>query len=165
MLSTLDWSLIAMWQEAGFPLEAVLAGIDATFEKYAARQAKGASSASTGWPFARRRSSAPWKTCMKQRPCALRKQASAPEETGFEASRIAAFSRANAEAVKECASPEKARETYRVTSHRLESIAAIARKPCRYFYRIARTTAAGTGGSVVRGVACVHAARKLCWAA
>ncbi len=41
MLSTLDWSLIAMWQEAGFPLEAVLAGIDSTFEKYAARQAKG----------------------------------------------------------------------------------------------------------------------------
>ena len=41
MLSTLDWSLIAMWQEAGFPLEAVLAGIDATFEKYAVRQAKG----------------------------------------------------------------------------------------------------------------------------
>jgi hypothetical protein len=41
MLTTLDWSLIAAWQEAGFPVEAVLAGIDATFEKYAARQAKG----------------------------------------------------------------------------------------------------------------------------
>ena len=34
LLSTLDWALIEAWKEAGIPLEAVLTGIDRTFEKY-----------------------------------------------------------------------------------------------------------------------------------
>jgi hypothetical protein len=34
LLSTLDWALIASWKEAGIPLEAVLSGIDAAFERY-----------------------------------------------------------------------------------------------------------------------------------
>ena len=33
LLSTLDWALIETWREAGVPLEAVLRGIDATFDK------------------------------------------------------------------------------------------------------------------------------------
>ncbi|WP_348263105.1 hypothetical protein P8935_00780 [Telmatobacter sp. DSM 110680] len=41
LLSTLDWALIEMWQEAGIPLEAVLAGIDAAFDKYESRQKRG----------------------------------------------------------------------------------------------------------------------------
>jgi hypothetical protein len=40
LLSTLDWALIEMWREAGVPLEAVLRGIDAAFDKYEARQKK-----------------------------------------------------------------------------------------------------------------------------
>lgn len=40
MLSTLDWALIETWKDAGVPLEAVLRGIDATFEKYNARPSK-----------------------------------------------------------------------------------------------------------------------------
>ncbi len=38
LLSTLDWALIETWQEAGIPLQAVLRGIDAAFDKYEARQ-------------------------------------------------------------------------------------------------------------------------------
>ena len=38
LLSTLDWALIETWREAGIPLEAVLRGIDAAFDKYEARQ-------------------------------------------------------------------------------------------------------------------------------
>ena len=41
LLSTLDWALIEMWQEAGVPLEAVLRGIDAAFDKYETRQKRG----------------------------------------------------------------------------------------------------------------------------
>ena len=41
LLSTLDWALIESWREAGIPLEAVLRGIDAAFEKYEARQKRG----------------------------------------------------------------------------------------------------------------------------
>lgn len=38
MLSTLDWALIETWREADVPLEAVLRGIDAAFDKYDARK-------------------------------------------------------------------------------------------------------------------------------
>jgi hypothetical protein len=37
LLSTLDWALIESWKEAGIPLEAVLTGIERTFEKYRKR--------------------------------------------------------------------------------------------------------------------------------
>jgi len=41
LLSSLDWSLIETWREAGIPLDAVLRGIDAAFDKYEARQKRG----------------------------------------------------------------------------------------------------------------------------
>ncbi|MFZ3211639.1 MAG: hypothetical protein WA188_08995, partial [Terriglobales bacterium] len=40
LLSTLDWALIETWKGAGIPLEAVLRGIDATFESYERRPRK-----------------------------------------------------------------------------------------------------------------------------
>ncbi len=41
LLSTLDWALIETWREAGIPLDAVLRGMDAAFDKYESRQARG----------------------------------------------------------------------------------------------------------------------------
>ena len=40
LLSTLDWALIETWKDAGIPLEAILRGIDSTFEHYAKRPAR-----------------------------------------------------------------------------------------------------------------------------
>ncbi len=40
LLSPLDWALIETWKNSGIPLEAVLRGIDASFEKYHARKKK-----------------------------------------------------------------------------------------------------------------------------
>ena len=40
VLSTLDWALIETWKDAGIPLEAVLTGIDSTFDKYDRRPRK-----------------------------------------------------------------------------------------------------------------------------
>ena len=40
LLSTLDWALIETWKDAGIPIEAVLRGIDATFDKYDRRPTK-----------------------------------------------------------------------------------------------------------------------------
>jgi hypothetical protein len=40
MLSTLDWALIETWKDAGIPLEAVLRGIDAAFDRYDQRPRK-----------------------------------------------------------------------------------------------------------------------------
>lgn len=39
-MSTLDWTLIETWKDAGVPLEAVLRGIDVTFERYERRPRK-----------------------------------------------------------------------------------------------------------------------------
>jgi hypothetical protein len=40
LLSSLDWALIETWNESGVPLEAVLRGIDAAFEKWRSRKVK-----------------------------------------------------------------------------------------------------------------------------
>jgi len=40
LLSPLDWALIESWKNAGIPLEAVLRGIDAAFEKWRNRKSK-----------------------------------------------------------------------------------------------------------------------------
>jgi len=40
LLSTLDWALIETWKDACIPLEAVLRGIDATFDHYDQRPSK-----------------------------------------------------------------------------------------------------------------------------
>jgi hypothetical protein len=40
LLSTLDWALIETWKDAGIPLEAVLRGIDATFDRYESRPSR-----------------------------------------------------------------------------------------------------------------------------
>ena len=40
LLSPLDWALVESWKNAGVPLEAVLRGIDAAFEKWRGRKVK-----------------------------------------------------------------------------------------------------------------------------
>ena len=40
LLSPLDWALIEAWKNSGMPLEAVLRGIDAAFEKWRVRPAR-----------------------------------------------------------------------------------------------------------------------------
>ena len=40
LLSPLDWALIETWKNSGIPLEAVLRGIDAAFEKWRAKPAR-----------------------------------------------------------------------------------------------------------------------------
>ena len=39
-LSTLDWTLIETWKDAGIPLEAVLRGVDMAFDRYDQRASK-----------------------------------------------------------------------------------------------------------------------------
>jgi hypothetical protein len=40
LLSTVDWALIEVWKDAGIPLEAILRGIDVTFDHYERRPSK-----------------------------------------------------------------------------------------------------------------------------
>jgi hypothetical protein len=41
LMSPLDWALVEAWKNAGVPLEAVLRGIDAAFEKWRAKNKRG----------------------------------------------------------------------------------------------------------------------------
>ena len=40
LLSPLDWALLESWKNSGVPLEAVLRGIDAAFEKWRSKKTK-----------------------------------------------------------------------------------------------------------------------------
>ncbi len=91
MLSTLDWSLIATWQEAGFPLQAVLAGIDATFDKYTARQSKGRVRRINGLAYCGQEVLRAVEDMHEAATGANRKQPQAQEESGFETTRIALY--------------------------------------------------------------------------
>ncbi len=49
LLSPVDWALIESWKNAGVPLEAVLRGIDAAFEKWRARKNRTQQVNGLGW--------------------------------------------------------------------------------------------------------------------
>ena len=124
LLSTLDWALIESWREAGVPLEAVLRGIDDAFDKYEARAARSpgrlrkvnglawcaqsvmhaaeaAVDASTGAPVER----------------------AAPEDSGFEAERIAAYLQRNAATLENADPAEPARTQLQQIAARLRELA------------------------------------------
>ena len=92
LLNTLDWALIETWREAGIPLEAVLRGIDNAFDKYDARAAKAG---------ARNRKVNGLAWCaqavmhaaeeMAEAATGLAPARSEPQDTGFEAQRVAAY--------------------------------------------------------------------------
>jgi hypothetical protein len=101
LLSTLDWALIETWKDAGIPLEAVLRGIDAAFERYEKR------------PTSRKVNSLAY--CaqevlaaaeeMKEAAIGVATPESKPDR-GFQAGEIAAFLRKNASLLESAKLPE-----------------------------------------------------------
>lgn len=123
MLSTLDWSLIATWQEAGFPLEAVFAGIDATFDKYAARQAKGKARRINGLAYCAQEVLQAMANMHEAATGAIRKPQSTSEESGFEASRIAVYLRRTAEQLNAVSISENEQTAFPATTKQLVELA------------------------------------------
>jgi hypothetical protein len=103
LLSTLDWALIETWKGAGIPLEAVLRGIDAAFEKYDQRPTKSKKVNSLAYCAQAVLSAA---EDMKEAAVGAgnSSQTSTP---GFEASEIAAFLTGNAERLEKATLPER----------------------------------------------------------
>jgi hypothetical protein len=123
MLSTLDWALIETWKDAGIPLEAVLRGIDAAFERYEKR------------PTRRKVNSLAY--CSQEVLAAAEDMkeavvgAAKPEAgaaKGFEAAEIAAYLRGNAAQLEGAKLPERsgisARPLARETAATLRELAA-----------------------------------------
>ncbi len=124
LLSTLDWALIETWQDAGIPLEAVLRGIDAAFDKYESRQKRGRMRRVNGLAWC---SQAVMEAAEELREASA---GTAPSsltqgETGFEHERVASHLEAAATALE--AWLTIAHEACSTTAIRLRELAAEAR--------------------------------------
>jgi hypothetical protein len=104
LLSTLDWALIETWKTAGVPLEAVLRGIDDTFDKYNQRPSKSKKINSLAYC-----SQAVFLAAedMKEASIGATGSEQSPREPGFETSQITSYMRSNAQKLEEAKLPER----------------------------------------------------------
>ena len=106
-LSTLDWVLIETWKDAGIPLEAVLRGIDVTFEHYERRPSKTRKINSLG-----RCSQEVLAAAEEMKEAAVgvapAQPASSKSTAGFEPEAIAGFLRRNADLLEAAKLPRSA---------------------------------------------------------
>ena len=119
LLSTLDWALIETWKNAGISLEAVLRGIDATFDKYDQRPSK--SKKVNGLAYCSQEVLA---AAEDMKEAAVGAGESQPAKTpGFEIGQIATFLRENADQLEKAKLPE--REGLRPRALALETARAL----------------------------------------
>jgi hypothetical protein len=104
MVSTLDWALIEVWKNAGIPLEAVLRGIDETFDKWDRRPSK--TRKVNGLGYCSQAVLAATED-MKEARVGAASAGKAQPDPGFEAAQIAAFLRANADKLERAKVPER----------------------------------------------------------
>ena len=123
LLSTLDWALIETWREAGIPLDAVLRGIDAAFDKYEARQKRGRMRRINGLAWC---AQAVMEAAVELKEAAAGTASPAAEsrESGFEKERVAAHLEAAAAALD---AATVAPEACSATAARLRELAADVR--------------------------------------
>lgn len=101
LLNTLDWALIETWREAGIPLEAVLRGIDAAFDKYDARasKARGRLRKVNGLAWCAQAVMQSAEEMVEASTGIAPTTAREPRESGFESERVAAYLDSNANAL------------------------------------------------------------------
>jgi hypothetical protein len=105
LLSTLDWALIEMWKDAGIPLEAVLRGIDVTFDHYERKPSKTRKVNALGFCTQEVLTAA---EDMKEASVGAAKPERADAiSAGFQIPEIAAFLRRNAEQLELAKLPEE----------------------------------------------------------
>ncbi len=124
LLSTLDWALIETWREAGIPLEAVLRGVDAAFDKYEARQQRGRMRRINGLAWC---AQAVMQAADEMREAAIGtpKPTGEARESGFEHERVTAHLETAAAALE---LTSIAHEACAATALRLRELAADLRK-------------------------------------
>jgi hypothetical protein len=136
LLNTLDWALIETWREAGIPLQAVLRGIDAAFDKYEARahKARGRLRKVNGLGWCQQAVMQSAEELVEASTGLAPAAAHEPRESGFEAERVATFLDQNAHALQAATNsgaPHLASEmwaaTASTTATRLRELAASMR--------------------------------------
>ncbi|WP_158751101.1 hypothetical protein [Acidobacterium sp. S8] len=127
LLSTLDWALIEIWREAGVPLEAVLRGIDAAFEKHEARRAHARVRRVNGLAYCTQEVMTAVEEMKEASVGAAPARDSETPAPGFEAERIAAHLESCAAELQAASLIGVARETAEEMSQRLRGLAIGAR--------------------------------------
>jgi hypothetical protein len=104
LLSTLDWALIETWKNAGVPLEAVLRGVDDSFDKYDRRPSKSKKVNSLAYCSQAVLTAA---EDMKEAALGAASEEKAFRQPGFEAAQIASFLRENGAKLENAKLPER----------------------------------------------------------
>jgi hypothetical protein len=138
LLNTLDWALIETWREAGIPLEAVLRGIDAAFDKFDTRahQARGRMRKVNGLAWCAQAVMQSAEELVEAATGLAPATPREPRESGFESERVAAYLDQNVDALEAAKNPgaphldsELWVSTASTTAHRLRELAASMRGP------------------------------------
>jgi len=138
LLNTLDWALIETWREAGIPLEAVLRGIDAAFDKFEARahKARGRLRKVNGLAWCSQAVMQSAEELVEASTGLAPTTTREPRESGFESERVATFLDHNADALEAAVDPgaphlasEMWVSTVSTTAARLRELAASMRSP------------------------------------
>lgn len=119
-LSPLDWTLIETWKDAGIPLEAVLRGIDATFDNYERRPRKTKKINGLGWCVQEVLSAAEE---MKEAAVGSSQEGVRADE-GLGAAEIAKYFFRNAEQLRKSAAPPQVQAVAKECAATLEELAA-----------------------------------------
>ena len=118
ILSTLDWALIETWKDAGVPLEAVLRGIDVTFDHYERRPSKTKKINGLAWCSQEVLTAAEE---MKEASVGAQRE-TRPSSPGFSQAEVAAFLERNAGALRKVQEPAVVADVARECAHQLEDL-------------------------------------------
>jgi hypothetical protein len=105
LLSTLDWMLMETWKDAGIPLEAVLRGIDTTFENHERKPSR-RTRKTNGLGFCAQEVLTAAEEMKEAAVGAATSDSQNRPTSGFQASEISAFLRRNAEQLDDAKLPE-----------------------------------------------------------
>ena len=114
LMSPLDWALMETWKDAGIPLEAVLRGVDVTFEKWERRPRK--MRKVNGLAFCAQEVLAAAEELKEAAVGAAPRQ---PRDTGLDRSSVAEFLQHNAEQLDQVQLPATARALAREAASNL----------------------------------------------
>jgi len=121
LLSTLDWALIETWKDSGIALEAVLRGIDSTFDRYDARPSK--TRKVNGLAFCSQEVLA---AAEEMKEAAVGASSNSNRQTGLEADRITEFLGKNSAAIGAAQLPPTAQPAADEAASTLRELVGVA---------------------------------------
>jgi len=123
LLSTLDWALIETWKDSGIALEAVLRGIDSTFDRHDARPSK--TRKVNGLAFCSQEVLAAAEE-MKEAAVGAASTPAAGRQTGLEGEQITEFLAKNSAAIGAAQLPPSARSAADEAARALGELVGVA---------------------------------------